>query len=450
MSDAVFHRELERDYPVASHARGVYIYDTAGKRYLDGAGNVFVSHIGHGVAEIETAISAQVRELAFAHTAYFASEAERRFADKLVAMAPHGFAKVWMSTSGAAANDTAVKLARHFHRVNGEPERHLVIARQHSYHGSSLGALSLTGQWARREPYTPYLLDVPHIAPPNCYRCPLGLTYSDCGVACADELEREIVRAGPRNVSAFIVEPVSGGPLGAMTPPAEYLPKIRSICDRHGVLLIVDEVITAAGRTGRNFAVDHWGVIPDLITCAKGIAGGYLPIGAVLVHQRIVAPIVASGQSFRHGETFAGHAVMAAAGEAVLEYIEAHGLAERAAMLGHYLGQQLATLNALSIVGNVRGLGLLWGLELVKDKVTKAPFERALQVSERIARECFARGLLVVAGAGAADGIDGDTITLAPPLTISEDEVDELVGLLGDAIRVVGLQIESGSAALNT
>ncbi len=228
-----------------------------------------------------------------------------------------------------------------------------------------------------------------------------------------------------------------------MTPPAEYLPKIRSICDRHGVLLIVDEVITAAGRTGRNFAVDHWGVIPDLITCAKGIAGGYLPIGAVLVHERIFAAIAASRQSFRHGETFAGHAVMAAAGEAVLQYIDTHGLVERAATLGPYLGQRLATLYALSIVGDVRGLGLLWGVELVRDKVTKAPFKRALHVSERIADECFVRGLLVVPGVGAADGIEGDTITLAPPLTITKDEIDELVGLLGDAIRAVGLQIDS-------
>jgi adenosylmethionine-8-amino-7-oxononanoate aminotransferase len=443
VTDAVFHRELGREYPVASHSRGVYVYDTAGKRYLDGAGSVFVSHIGHGVAEIEAAIGAQMRELAFAHTSYFANEAERRFAEKLVAMAPRGFGKVWMTTSGAAANETAVKLARHYHRVNGEPERHLVIARKHAYHGSSLGALSLTGQQARREPYAPYLLDVPHIAPPNCYRCPLGLTYPACAVACADELEREIVQAGARNVSAFIVEPVSGGPLGALTPPAEYLPKIRAICDAHGVLLIVDEVITAAGRTGRNFAVDHWGVVPDLITCAKGIAGGYLPIGAVLVHERIFAAIAASGQSFRHGETFAGHAVMSAAGEAVLQYIDTHGLVDRAALLGVYLGQRLATLHALSIVGDVRGLGLLWGVELVRDKVTKAPFERAWRVSERIARECFIRGLLVVSGAGAADGIDGDTITLAPPLTIAKDEIDELVGLLGDAIRAVGLQIDS-------
>ena len=214
-----------------------------------------------------------------------------------------------------------------------------------------------------------------------------------------------------------------------------------SICDKHGVLLIVDEVITAAGRTGRNFAVDHWGVVPDLITCAKGIAGGYLPIGAVLVHDRIFAAILASGQSFRHGETFAGHAVMAAAGEAVLQYIDTHGLVERAATLGQYLGQRLATLRALSIVGDVRGLGLLWGIEFVRDKGTKAPFARTLQVNERIAYECFVRGLLVVPGAGAADGIEGDTVTLAPPLTIAKDEIDSLVALLEDAIRAVGSQV---------
>lgn len=261
-TDHVFHREVGRDYPVAARASGVYIYDTAGRRYLDGAGGYFVVNIGHGVTEIGAAIADQLARFANAHTSHFTSEAEQKFADRLIALAPKGFAKVWMSTSGSAANETALKLVRHYHLVNGEPQRTRIIARWNAYHGGTIGSLSMTGQPRRRDPFEPYLLDFPHIEPPYCYRCPFNLTNPGCGIACADALEREIRRVGPQYVAAFIVEPVSGGPLGALVPPAEYLPRIREICDRHGILMIVDEIITAAGRTGRNFGVDHWGSCP--------------------------------------------------------------------------------------------------------------------------------------------------------------------------------------------
>ena len=441
--DHVFHREVGRDYPVAARAKGVYIYDTAGRRYLDGAGGYFVVNAGHGVAEIADAITQQLARFANAHTSHFTSEAEQKFSDKLIALAPAGFAKVWMSTSGSAANETALKLVRHYHLVNGEPQRTRVIARWNAYHGGTIGSLSMTGQPRRREPFEPYLLDFPHIEPPYCYRCPFNLTYPGCGVACADALEREIRRVGPQYVAAFIVEPVSGGPLGALVPPKEYLPRIREICDRHGILMVVDEIITGAGRTGRNFGVDHWGVVPDIITAAKGIGGGYLPIGAVIVHRRVYDAFESKGQSFRHGETFAGHSVVAAAGLATLEYLERHDLMRRAADMGAVLGAKLKSLAALPMVGDVRGLGLLWGVELVCDRATKAPFPRVQNVSDAVARECAERGLLVVPGVGAVDGIDGDTVSLAPPYIITSDEIDELVGILGQSIQAVAAKLNA-------
>lgn len=440
--DRVFHRELDRDYPVAAEARGVYVTDAAGRRYLDGGGGYFVVNVGHGVPEIQAAIAAQLARFATAHTSYFTSEPEQRFAERLIALAPDGFAKVWMSTSGSAANETALKLARHYHVVNGEPQRTRFIARWNAYHGGSIGSLSMTGQPRRREPYEPYLLDFPHIEPPYCYRCPFNLTYPGCKLACADALEREIRRVGPEYVAAFIVEPVSGGPLGALVPPAEYLPRIRAICDKYGILMVVDEIITGAGRTGRNFGVDHAGVVPDIITVAKGVGGGFLPIGATIAHRRVYDAFESKGQSFRHGETFTGHAVIAAAGVATLDYLAKHDLIRRAAEMGAILGPKLKALAALPMIGDVRGIGLLWGLELVRDKATKAPFARSQNVSDLVGRECMRRGLLVIPGVGAVDGIAGDTICLSPPYIITSEEIDELVIILGDAIRAVAAQLE--------
>lgn len=239
-ADRVFHREIGRDYPMVDRGEGIYVFDSTGRRYIDGAGGVFVVNIGHGSPAVEQAIAAQVQRIAFAHTGNFTSEAEQRFSARLLALAPPGFTKVWMSTSGSAANETALKLARHYHLLAGHPEKTKVISRWNSYHGSSLGALSMTGQTRRREPYEPYLLNFPHIEPPYCYRCPFGKTPLSCSIDCAEELERTIRRIGAQYVSAFIVEPVSGGPLGALAAPDGYFARIREICDRHDVLLIVD------------------------------------------------------------------------------------------------------------------------------------------------------------------------------------------------------------------
>ncbi len=445
-ADRIFHRELGRDYPTIDRGDGIYLYDTTGKRYIDGAGGVFVTNLGHGNKAVVEALISQARRVGFAHTGSFTSQAAMDFAAKLIELAPNGFAKVWMSTSGSTANETAIKLARQYHLLTGNAEKTRVIARWNSYHGSTLGALSLTGQPRRREPYEPYLLGFPHIDPPYCYRCPLGKSPATCHIDCADELEKIIRLLGPRYVSAFILEPVSGGPLGALPAPDGYFRKVREICDRYDVLLVVDEVVSGIGRTGRNFGVDHWGVIPDLITVAKGVGSGYVPIGATLVHERIYSAFETAAASFRHGETFAGHALVCAVGLATLLEIERNGLVERARVMGGYLGKALEGLRTLPSVGDVRGKGLLRGIELVRDKASKAPYPRSHQVAERVAAEAASLGLLIVAGSGCVDGVDGDTLALAPPFITTEADIDEIVGILGTAITSIANAEMSASA----
>lgn len=436
-ADPVFQRELGREYPTIDRGEGIHLYDMAGKRYIDGAGGVFVTNLGHGNQQVIDALVAQARRVSFAHTGTFTSQAAIDFATKLLAFAPAGFAKVWMSTSGSAANETAIKLARQYHLLTGNPEKTRVVARWNSYHGSTLGALSLTGQPRRRDPFVPYLLDFPHIQPPYGYRRPARTDPATFDLDCADELEKVIRLVGPQYVSAFIVEPVAGGPLGALVSPDAYFRRIREICDRYKVLLIVDEVVSGMGRTGRNFGVDHSGVIPDLITVAKGVGGGYVPIGATLVHQRVYDAFEEAGSSFRHGETFTGHALVCAVGLATLIEIERQGFVERARVLGDYLGKALAGLRSLPMVGDVRGRGLLWGIELVQDKETKAPFPRSRQVGEKVVAKAAADGLLMLANAGCVDGVDGDTLALAPPFVVTEADIDEVVGILGAAITYV-------------
>ena len=435
--DPLLYREMGRDYPVAERTEGVYIYDTAGRRYIDAAGSYFTMHVGHRVEPVIAAVTRQLQSLDFAHTGFFTSEVAHRFAARLLGLAPAGFAKVLFTTSGSASNEAAIKLARQYHALAGKPDKIKVIARWHSYHGGSLGALSLTGHVPRRQPFDPLLLPFPHIEPPYCYRCPWGKTPETCATDCADELERTIHLVGAQNISAFIVEPVSGGPLGANPAPDGYMKRVREICDRHDMLMIVDEVITGAGRTGTKLGVDHWGVVPDVITMAKGICGGYVPTGAVLIHERVYGAFERVGVALRHGETFSGHPLVCAIGDAVLEFIERQGLVERARTLGAVLGRRLEALRGSPIVGDVRGIGLLRGIELVADKATRRPFPRARRVAARIAQACADRGVIVVAGAGCVDGVDGDTISLSPPFTITEAEIETVVSTLAEAIDVV-------------
>lgn len=435
--DYVLMREMGRDYPVAARADGAYVYDTAGRRYLDAAGSYFVMSAGHAVADVIQAITDQLKELDFAHTGFFTTEVARNFAARLIALAPAGFSKVYFATSGSGANEAAVKLARQYHVLRGNTEKTRVIARWHSYHGGSLGALSLTGHVPRRRIFDPLLLPFPHIEPPYCYRCPWSKTPENCAIDCAAELEKTIRLIGPEYIAAFIMEPVSGGPLAGLVPPDPYLPRIREICDRYDVLLIADEVITGAGRTGAAVAVNHWHVVPDVITLAKGICGGYVPVGAMLIHERIIGVFENAGASFRHGETFSGHPLVCAIGAAVLDHLERGGLMNRAREMGELLGSRLETLRNLPLVGDVRGKGLLRGIEFVADKKARTPFPRRLRVAEQVAKATADRGVLVVPGIGCANGVDGDTITLSPPFIIGEAEVDKMISVLTEAITDV-------------
>lgn len=431
-ASAVFPRSINRrQITRAVKGEGSWIIDADGRRFLDASSGVFVAILGHSPMAVADAIAQQARELNFAYTGDFTSAALERLAQRLVSIAPDGIERVWLSTSGSAANETAIKLARQYHLVNGDSGKTKVISRRHSYHGSTIGALSMTGSLPRRKPYEPYLLNFPQVSPPYCYRCPYAQQPKNCALACADEIEEAILAAGEQYVSAFIMEPIAGGPLGALPSTAEYMQRARSICDRYNVLMIVDEVVSGLGRTGDWFAIEESGVVPDMITLAKGLGGGYLPIGAVLAHKRIHQAFEAAGQSFVHSESFTGHVLLGTAGAAVLDYIEDNGLRAKVKELARYLEERLEPLGELSIVGEVRGRGLLRGLELVADKKTKRPFSRTLNVAERVSQAAAEHGVLLLTGNAAADGVNGDTIVVAPPYVTTHAEID----LIHDALR---------------
>jgi adenosylmethionine-8-amino-7-oxononanoate aminotransferase len=434
---SVFHRNIVRSYPIAVSGEGAVVIDHQGRKFLDGAGGAFVAILGHNPREVAEAIATQVRTLNFAYTGDFTTPGQERLAEQLIAIAPPGFARVWLTTSGSTANETAMKLARQYHVLRDRPEKTKVISRWHSYHGSTIGALSMTGTPVRRRPYEPYLLAFPHVSPPYCYRCPLGLDRRTCEIACAEEIERVIRLTGAQYVSAVILEPVAGGPLGALPTPPEYLQRVRQICDRYDVLLICDEVVSGMGRTGTWFGVEESGVIPDIVTIGKGLGGGFIPIGAVLVHGRIYKAFEELGTSFVHGESFTGHVLLGATAKAVIDFIDDHQLLDRVKRLGERLVQRLRPLAHERLVGEIRGRGLLYGVEIVRDKQTKEPFPRDLQVSERVVQATARRDVLLLSGNGAADGINGDTILIAPPYVIAEEQLDTIVDSLTDSLREV-------------
>ncbi len=433
----VFPRSVGKELPLATSGEGVFVEDERGRRYLDAASGVFVAILGHSPPEIGERIAEQFKKLHFAYTGDFANEAQERLASQLIALAPAGFSKLWLTTSGSTANEAALKLARHYHVLKGATQKTKVISRWHSYHGSTIGALSMTGAIPRRRPYEPYLLSFPKIVPPYCYRCPFGSNAAQCSRQCADDLETQILLAGPQYVSAVIVEPVAGGPLGALVSEPAYLRRIREICDRYDILMIVDEVVSGVGRCGEWFAIGQSGVIPDLITLGKGLGGGFVPIGALLVRDKIYDVFDQTNTSFVHGESFTGHVVMATAASATIDYLEKEGLVANAARNGDYLGASLSRLATRPLVGEVRGRGLLRGIELVQDKATKKPFDRTAQIGEKVVQEAAKNGVMILAGNAAADGVNGDTILIAPPYNVTAQEIDVIVDVLSNALDAV-------------
>lgn len=438
--DHIFRRDMARHYPLLVRGDGAYVWDDAGRRYLDATSGISVSCIGHGRARVADALRRQAVTLAYATSGYFTNRPAEELAEQVSRLAPGDLNSVIFTTGGSESVETALKLARRYHLERGHPQKHLVIGRWAGYHGATLGALSVTGHTPRRRPYTPYLLPFPHIEPAYCYRCPFGLSYPACALACAHDLERAILRAGPENVSAFIAEPIVGAAAGATVPPPEYFGIVRAICDRYDVLFIADEVITGFGRTGAYFAMEHWGVTPDLMTVAKGMSGGYAPLGGVIIGDHVRRAFSENMAAFAHGFTYSDHPLSCAAALEVLAVIAEEDLVAAAARQGAYLFERLETLRAHPSVGDVRGRGLLAGIELVRDQSTKEPFAPALKTADRLLELCLERGIIIYPGAGMVEGARGDQFLLCPPFIITRAQIDELVAALDDALSALDLE----------
>jgi adenosylmethionine-8-amino-7-oxononanoate aminotransferase len=439
-NSALFPRNFRKDYPVAVRGEGCWIVDQAGRRYLDASGQAAVVNIGHGIAEIGHAMAEQSSRIAFAHTTQFHSEPAEKLARRLLALAPPNFrsgGRVYFTSGGSEATETAIKFARQFHLESGKSSRYRVVSRHQSYHGSTLGAMTVSGNVARRAPYQPLLAEWGHIAPCFCYHCPFDKNFPDCAVTCANDLDTFLDANDAASVAAFIFEPVVGATLGAAVPPDGYAQRIAEICRDRGILLIADEIMSGMGRTGKPFAIQNWNVEPDIILVGKGIASGYAPLGAVLVAPSIVEAFERGSGAFQHGFTYQAHPVATAAGNAVLAYIESRNLFDRVQPAAEILRAELSSLQSHHNIGEIRGLGLLLGIEFVKNKSTREPFPRENNIAERIRQAALDESILTYPTQGCVDGINGDHILLAPPFIISREESAQIVRALHSALQKV-------------
>lgn len=434
----IFGRSTKGTLPSAVAGDGCYLIDATGKRYLDGSGGAAVSCLGHSNERVRAALHSQLDTLAFAHTGFFTSDPAEQLADRLVAAAPEGIDRVYLVSGGSEAVEAALKLARQYFMEIGQPQRHRVIARRQSYHGNTLGALAAGGNEWRRAQFAPLLVETSHIAPCYEYRGRAeDETVEAYGLRVANELESEINRLGAETVMAFVAEPVVGATSGAVPAVPGYFKRVREICDQYGILLILDEVMCGMGRTGHLFACLEDGISPDMITIAKGLGAGYQPIGALLVQGRIYDAISAGSGFFQHGHTYMGHAMAAAAANAVLSEIEENDLLARVRVQGAKLQAALVeSLGQHAHVGDIRGRGLFRGVELVASRETKASFDPAKKIHAKIKAAAFEAGLICYPMGGTIDGINGDHVLLAPAFIIEDAQIDELVEKLSGAIKV--------------
>jgi adenosylmethionine-8-amino-7-oxononanoate aminotransferase len=432
----VMHRQLRTVPPVAVAGRGITIVDASGREYLDASGGAAVSCLGHGHPDVIRAMHAQIDKLAYAHTSFFTTEVAEALADNLLDHAPSGMSHVYLVSGGSEAMEAALKLARQYFVEIGQPQRAHFIARRQSYHGNTLGALSVGGNAWRRRQFAPLLIDVAHVAPCYEYRDRRDdETPQAYGERLAREIEETIGRLGPDRVIAFCAETVGGATSGALPPVPGYFRRVREICDRHGILFIADEVMCGMGRTGTLYAIEQEEVVPDLIAIAKGLGGGYQPIGGVLIHGKIVDALTRGSGMFQHGHTYIGHPVACAAALAVQQVIERDRLLDAVQSLGARLAETLhARFDEHAAVGDIRGRGLFMALEIVADRATKRPYDPVLAVHARIKAAAMARGLMVYPMGGTIDGNAGDHVLLAPPFVSTPAEIDEIVRRLGEAI----------------
>lgn len=441
-SDALFTRNTYKTYPRFIRGDHIYLYSDTGERFIDGASGTVIANIGHGRSEIAKAMANQSEKLAFASPVVAVNEPAEKLAYELVSLSPSSITKCWYQTSGSEAVEAAIKLSRVAHLEAGRMEKYLIVGRWQSYHGTTLGSLSATGHTPRRAPFHPLLLPFQHIPHANCYRCHFNLLPDTCSFACAHALESKIKHIGPEIVSAFITEPIVGSGAGVTFPPQGYFEIIREICDKYNVYWIVDEIMTGFWRTGPSFAFQHWTAVPDIIVFAKGVTAGYAALSGLLANKNLYNLIKNGRGTFNSAGTMAGNPVSCAVGLKVLEIARKENIPERVTEIGSYFYDRLSELNQFNFVGDVRGKGLLAAVEFVQDKETAKPFPLEFGLTGKIVNAAYEKKLIIYGSSGIADGINGDIIMVAPPLTTSKDEIDEIVDCLTNAIDVVSKQLE--------
>ena len=440
-SSHVFYRRLTRRYPRIVRGEGCWLYDNAGRAYLDAVGGAFVVNVGHGVREIAEAIGRQAARLAYVNGTAFTSDPVEELAAEIARRSPGDLELVYPLSSGSEAVEAALKLARQYWVEAGEPARRKVVALTPGYHGNTLLALSASARAHYATFFRDWLVQVVRVPAPYPYRCECRGRQPLCPACSGAAIEAAVLREDPETVAAVIAEPVGGSSTGAAVPPPEFWTRVRAVCDRHRILLVADEVLTGAGRTGTWSALEPYGVVPDLMTLGKGIAGGYAPLSALVAPRRIVDRLAKGSGALLHAQTFSHHATLCAAGVATLRHLRAHSLIERCAAVAPAFHRRLSALRELPCVGDVRGRGLLAGIEFVADAATRAPFARALRFAETFAEAALDAGLVVWPNVGQADGTSGDLAMLAPPFIITEDEMDLVVERFGAALRATAERV---------
>lgn len=439
----VFYRKLNREYPRIVRGDGCYLYDDQGRRYLDGSGGAYVVNVGHGVSEIAEALACQAGQLAYVSGTTFTHDAVEEFATEIARFSPGDLDTVYPLASGSEAVEAALKLARQYWVECGRPAKHKVIALAPSYHGNTLLALSASSREQYRTYYREWLVPMVRAPASYPYRCACRGLPPLCPSCSGDAIEAAILREGADTIAALVAEPVGGSSSGASVPASEYWPRVRALCDRHEILLVADEVLTGAGRTGTWSALEPYGIVPDIMILGKGIAGGYAPLSAVVAPRRLVDVLARGSGAFLHAQTFSHHATLCAAGIATLKYLRRHRLIERSAEMGTVLHERLELLRSLPYVGDVRGRGLLAGIEFVEDKTTRRPFPPAARFAELFAATALELGLVVWPNAGQLPDGTGDLAMLAPPFVIDEDQIGEMVALFTQAVELTAVQVVS-------
>jgi adenosylmethionine-8-amino-7-oxononanoate aminotransferase len=438
---------LDEIYPMVDYGKGVYLYDTNGKKYLDAASGAVTANIGHGIPEIIEKMNEQAKKVSFVYRSQFTSKAAEGLAKKIAEILPGDLNWSFFVNSGSEATETAMKMAIQYWQEKGVKTKNKILSRWVSYHGITLGALSMSGHSLRRARFVPLLEDFPVIHPPYCYRCPYGLEPQSCGNSCAKELQTAINRIGAEQIAAFIAEPIIGAAGGAITPPKDYYKVIREICDKNQILFIADEVMTGFGRTGSTLALEQWDVVPDIVALGKGMGAGYAPIAAAVASEKVMEPILAGTKSVMSGHTLSANPQVCAVSLAVIEYLEKNNTIKNVEPQSIYLLKKLEQLKStFSFIGDIRGKGLLLGIEFVKDPINKNPFPRNENVTQKIITIAKEKGLLLYPAGAGIDGINGDSIIISPPLTISQFEIEELITLLNETLKTFSASLTGGGA----